>query len=160
MSRFVCHKSSVQEWENLPWEYLIYSALKSRQMIDLHTLLEEPNKNLVYGYVHTINKAKVSKNWGLHVPPIHFLLTYILFSFLQCSLKGCVISSWFFPALFFEKNRYYRTRVKLFQDSFGAAFVYDWQPPLIFAQFTSNFFNMCTYCTAHAQEVWGKSDKD
>ena len=38
--------------------------------------------------------------------------------------------------------------------------VSDWQPPLIFVRFTWNFFYMCTYCAAHAQEVSGKSDKD
>ena len=54
---------------------------------------------------------------------------------------------------------FYVFRVKSFQDSWGAAFVYDWQLPLIFVQWTSNFLCMCTYCTAHAQEVWGKSDK-
>ena len=43
--------------------------------------------------------------------------------------------------------------VKSLQDSQGAAFVYDWQPPLIFLPHV-------TYCTAHAQEVSGKSDKD
>ena len=50
-------------------------------------------------------------------------------------------------------------RVKCIQDSWDAVFVYDWQPPLIFVQLTSNFLGMCTYCTAHAQEVLYKSDK-
>ena len=51
-------------------------------------------------------------------------------------------------------------RAKSLQDCWGAAFVYNWQLPLIFVWFTSNFLCICTYCTAHAQEVWGKSDKD
>ena len=38
--------------------------------------------------------------------------------------------------------------------------MYDWQPTLIFVRSTSNFLCMCTYCTAHVQEVWGKSDTD
>ena len=47
--------------------------------------------------------------------------------------------------------------VKLLQDCWGAAFVYDWQPPLIFVWFTINF---CGTIGAHAQEVWGKLDND
>ena len=37
-----------------------------------------------------------------------------------------------------------------------------WQliAPLIFVRFSLNFLYMCTYCGAHAQEVWAKSDKD
>ena len=38
--------------------------------------------------------------------------------------------------------------------------VSNWQPPLIFVRFTWNFFYMCTYYAAHAQEVSCKSDKD
>ena len=43
--------------------------------------------------------------------------------------------------IFTLPNNY--TRVKSLQDSWGAAFLYDWQPSLIFVRFTSNFL----YCT-------------
>ena len=51
-------------------------------------------------------------------------------------------------------------RGKSLQDFRGAAFVYDWQPSLIFVRFTSNFLYMCSTIGTHAQEIWGKSDKD
>ena len=40
-------------------------------------------------------------------------------------------------------------------------FYFDWQHPIIFVLFTSNFLCMCTCCTTNTQEIWwGKSDKD
>ena len=59
-----------------------------------------------------------------------------------------------------RKNQRVLFRVKLLQDSRGAAFVYDLQPPLILVRFTSNFLCMCSTIGAYGQEVWGKSDKD
>ena len=53
----------------------------------------------------------------------------------------------------------FESTVKSFKDSRGAAFVYDWPPPLIFVRFTSNFFCMCSTIGAHVQQVWGKSDQ-
>ena len=52
------------------------------------------------------------------------------------------------------------SRIKSRQDSWGATFVSDWQPPSIFVRLTWNFSYMCSTIDAHAQEVSGKSDKD
>ena len=64
----------------------------------------------------------------------------------QKSCCCCVIGK---PITHFEHNQNvfffcHLSRVKSLQDSGGAAFVYDWQPPLIFVRFTSNFLCMCS----------------
>ena len=52
-----------------------------------------------------------------------------------------------------------RSRGKSLLELWVTTFLPNWQPPLIFVRFTSKFLCMSTYCAAHAQEVWGKSNK-
>ena len=53
-------------------------------------------------------------------------------------------------------------RGKSLLESWGATFLPDWQPPLIFFKFSSiqNHINTMHTIRAHAQEVWDESDKD
>ena len=69
------------------------------------------------------------------------------------SFQGLFVASVYF--LFDDKVKLNSSRVKSIQEFSCAAFLHDWQPPLIFVRFTSNFLCMCTYCAA--QEVCGKS---
>ena len=50
--------------------------------------------------------------------------------------------------------------VKSIQECWCAAFVHDWEPPLLFIRVTSNFLCICSTIGAHAQEDWCKSDKN
>ena len=92
----------------------------------------------------------------MHIVQLRFLSCFdnFLKIFTKLYLHLCVCRSCFYRPICIELYHFKIAEVQFL------CTMYDWQPPLIFVRFTSNFLCMWSTIGAHAQEVWGKSDKD